>query len=288
MYRSFLLSVSCACLAAAQGLPALLKQAPPDVDSALRSRVTKFYALQKESKFRAAEDLVCEDGRDIYYASDKVPPLSYEIMKIDYESGFRNAVVLGSMDRVVVTRAGSLQMKVPVPSRWKQAAGTWCVDLNRPLSNEIMNNPMSTAQRSDVERDMKAAASRETAVGAAKNSPPGKPVAIADIQAGVVVDPPALNLRVDAAATFEVKIINKLGGSIQLSLTRNSMISGLTFDLQRTNLNRGETAILRVNYKPGSQPTRMRATTAEVKVEPLGATYVIPILFDAPGAPASR
>jgi hypothetical protein len=56
----FLIGFLCA-VAAAQQPAELFSKAPPTVDAALRARISKFYQLHVESKFRQAEALVAED-----------------------------------------------------------------------------------------------------------------------------------------------------------------------------------------------------------------------------------
>ena len=54
-------------LAAAQTATNPFDKAPPNVDDALKTRVTEFYQDHIDGKFRKAEQLVAEDSKDAFY-----------------------------------------------------------------------------------------------------------------------------------------------------------------------------------------------------------------------------
>jgi len=51
----------------AQNAAAVFAKAPPDVDDALRTRITAFYQAQVEGKPRRVEPMVAEDSKDFFY-----------------------------------------------------------------------------------------------------------------------------------------------------------------------------------------------------------------------------
>jgi hypothetical protein len=73
--------------------------APPEVEQALRARVTQFYELQKEGKFRQTEQYVAEDTKDLYYAMAKTGCISFELGKISYSDDFTKATVIVRCER---------------------------------------------------------------------------------------------------------------------------------------------------------------------------------------------
>src|SRR5260370_24279308 len=73
------------------GQDSLFDKAPPDVDEALRARITGFYQAHVDKKFRQADQFVAEDTKDFYYESNKPAYLSFNIGKITYSENFTKA-----------------------------------------------------------------------------------------------------------------------------------------------------------------------------------------------------
>src|SRR5260370_17579573 len=66
----------------------LLDKAPPDVEEALRARITAFYQAHVDKKFRQADEYVAADTKDFYYEANKPAYLALEIGKITYSDNF--------------------------------------------------------------------------------------------------------------------------------------------------------------------------------------------------------
>ncbi len=69
----------------------LFRKAPPEVDAALRARISKFYQAHVDGKYRLAEPLVAEDTKDFFYQANKPHYLSFGITRIDYSDNFTKA-----------------------------------------------------------------------------------------------------------------------------------------------------------------------------------------------------
>src|SRR5450631_3189412 len=82
----------------------LFKQAPPDVDQALRSRVNKFYQAYVDGKHRMAMPLVAEDTQDLWFDSDKPKYRSFELIAIKYSEDFRKASVTVGVVQEILRR----------------------------------------------------------------------------------------------------------------------------------------------------------------------------------------
>jgi len=119
-----------------KSLPQDSPPAPPEVDAALRARITQFYQLEVEGKFSKALPLVAEDTQDLFIGSSKPTYQAFEIKSVTYSDDFTKAEVL-----LLVTRLLPIQgfMGHPLPtkmtSRWKLENGLWCyyVDPQRDL-----------------------------------------------------------------------------------------------------------------------------------------------------------
>ena len=74
-------------------LAAFAQTPPPDVDQALRARVTEFFQAHVDGAFRKAFEIVAEDTKDYYFATEKVRFKSFKIVDIKYSDNFTKAVV---------------------------------------------------------------------------------------------------------------------------------------------------------------------------------------------------
>jgi hypothetical protein len=75
-------------------------------------------------------------------------------------------------------------------------------------------------------------------------------------------------------------ITNGMPGSVTLSFQTES-VPGLTYRLEKTELSAGESAQLEVIYDP-QDPSAKPTLKASLKIDPLGKTIIIPIVFDIP------
>src|SRR5713226_7195650 len=69
------------------------EKAPPEVDQALRSRVTVFYQSFVSGKYRDAFQVVADDAQDAFFTADKTSYKTCETIKIDYSDNFTRAKV---------------------------------------------------------------------------------------------------------------------------------------------------------------------------------------------------
>ena len=58
-------------IALAQEAGNIFEKAPPEVDEALRARITRFYQAFIDGKFRLADALVADDSKDVFFAAEK-------------------------------------------------------------------------------------------------------------------------------------------------------------------------------------------------------------------------
>ena len=88
----------------AQETPNLFQSAPPEVDAALRKRVTEFYKLVEEGRFRQTDAYLAEDAKDIYYEQEKKRIRGHEIIRVNWADDFKKAVVVTVIQTEVVMR----------------------------------------------------------------------------------------------------------------------------------------------------------------------------------------
>jgi hypothetical protein len=120
--------------------PATQAAAPPDVDQALRARVTEFLDYHVRGEFRKAEALVAEDTKEIFYNRNKPRYMGCKgIAQIRYSDNFSKAYVVALCTIPMMIQAnpgdtdasGKAQMPIgppsaPIPMTWRvEKDGKW-------------------------------------------------------------------------------------------------------------------------------------------------------------------
>jgi hypothetical protein len=261
----FLLGSLAACLA--QNPPAAAApNAPPEVDQALRDRVTKFFQLQKDGKFRQAEQYVAEDTKDLYYGAPKSRYLSFEIKKISYSDSFRKATVVARAPYEAATQLGKMTFDTAQESTWKLEGGLWCwyVEPTREVRTPFgVVKPPQTA--------------------GAPGAPP-KPVirplisSVEELWKQVSADKQVVRFPANGGSA-EVVIRNSLPGSITLKL-QSAPTPGLEARLEHDQIPSKASGRVLLKYTPQSQ--QPRPATVNVLVESTNQTIPIQVVFDPP------
>src|SRR5438067_1630231 len=81
-------------------LAAFAQTAPPEVEEALRARVTQFFQYHVDGDFRKAFELVAEDTKDQYFGEQKIQLKTFKIQYIIYSDEFTKAEVQMSGERM--------------------------------------------------------------------------------------------------------------------------------------------------------------------------------------------
>ncbi len=129
MYRTLLSMLAFAFAAVAfaqQDASDLFAKAPPDVDRALRARITEFFQDHVTAEYRKAEKLVAEDTQDYFYDHGKPRYVSFEIKTIKYNKDFTQADAMVMCKQSIMMPGFNGQvMDIPTPSSWKLENGQW-------------------------------------------------------------------------------------------------------------------------------------------------------------------
>lgn len=253
--------------AAAQSLAARLNQPPAGVEDTLRDRVTRFYTLQMEGKFRQAEGFVCEDSLDAYYDSKKNRWTSATLVSVAWEDSFRTGKVLMSLGTQMQTMTGTMAALYPLTATWKVQNNAWCYHLP-PEDQTETKTPFGV---------MKAGPPSPNGGSAMANPAPPVP---SDIARMVKVSKPALRLKSDADSSDSLEISNGLASGLRLVVQASEM-PGLEWKLSSTYIKQGEKSILSVVYKPVDQ-SHKRTFPITVMIEPFGSIVNIPVTFAPP------
>ncbi|MEZ5363090.1 MAG: hypothetical protein R2748_12305 [Bryobacterales bacterium] len=128
----------------------LARKAPPEIDDALKTRVSQFYQHFQRGEFRQAEGFLDEESKDLFYNSKKNRILDFNIQNVDYGGDFRSANVL-VVCKTIIAMLGSEPVNMPLNSDWRYNEGEWRMHLTehkRPEGADASSpfGPMSFSQ----------------------------------------------------------------------------------------------------------------------------------------------
>ena len=233
-------------------------KAPPDVDDALRARISKFFQAHVDGKPRLAEQYVAEDSKDFFYNANKPRYFGFEISRIDYSDNFTKAkaTVLAAM---VIPAPGFMDkpMKAPIPSYWKLVEGQWYWYIDPDRINLTPFGKMKEG-----------AAVKAPALPEFGKGPDDK-----TLLQQVTADKSQVELSQEGVPV-QVTITNRMPGSVSLTI-QNQAEPGLEMKLDHTELKAGEKALM-VFRVTGKERHATPPLTALILVEPVH--FVIPII----------
>jgi hypothetical protein len=251
--------------ALAQSPADLFSKAPPDVDEALRARMSKFYQAHVDGKPRRAEELVAEDSKDFFYESKKPKCLSFEIGKIEYSKDFTEAKAIVVVETYVpILGFGNKPMKVPVTSLWKIENGQWCWYTTEDVINTTPFGKLSKSAALDPKApasspDIRDAPSLET------------------LRLQVKPDKLIVVLKAAEPSSDQVTIHNQMPGLVTLALGIPA-IPGLEVKTDRTQVPAGESAVVSFHFSPGKYLPR-GPVRVEVTVRPTNIVIPLQVSF---------
>jgi len=257
--------VSCAVVAAQTKPTDVFEKAPPEVDNALRERVSKFFQAHVDGKFRLAEEVIAEDSKDFFYNMEKQRYLGFEIVRINYSDDFKKATVVTGVEvEWRSPRIGVMRVKPPLTSLWKQENGTWYwyvvpqKDWETPWG-KMKPGPDVTAQQRQLAAMFKG-------------------VDAAEVARQVTIDKNAIVLSGYQPSGGEATIGNSMPGEVKLRLEAPP-INGLVAKLDKNVLKSGEQAKLTLHYEPPTKDPKPASEVA-VYVDPTGQVFRVKLTFD--------
>jgi hypothetical protein len=246
---------------------AVFLKAPPDKDEALRARITKFYQAHVDGKFRAADEMVAEDSKDVFFAAEKPHCRAFQIMTITYSENFTRAVVLVSCDtEMPVMMAGRIPVKMPLRSLWKTVDGQWFYYVD-PVPDREATTPFGTHKPSDPGQ---------------AGVPEGMPgaVTIEAVLKMVKADRQEVRFNPAVAGAEKVVITSQMAGSVALRIEGDAP-PGLELSFDRMSLRQGQSAALTIRYlaPKGIQPVDSVVT---IVVSPMDQPIPVRVRFGPP------
>lgn len=247
---------------------------PPEVDQALRARVTEFFQYHVDGNFRKAEPLVADDTKDYYFGSQKLLFKSFKIDSIKYNDDFTKATVDLTCQRTwrsaqfpetLVTQPMSTTWKIE-NGKWvwyRDPNNVWATPMGPGAPNQPAPNASGTPQLPNV--------SPEAIAGKAR----------AILQQSSV-DKAEVTLLADKSSSDQVVFHNGSEGPVRVELDPGMKIPGLKVELDKTDLHAGENAILKLQYDPADKDPKP-SFTMRLTVRPFNQVFTISVKF-APSA----
>lgn len=247
----------------------LFSKAPPDVDAALRAKVTEFFDLHVQGKFRAADKLVCEDSKDAYFDAVKRKYISFEIMKVNYDPGFQSAKVITKLEADFVNQQFQRNWVFPLTSHWKVEAGAWCYYIP-PMPKEV-ETPFGISKSARQPKD-------PSALGTATAVAADPKLIMAQIAKQVVLSSTKMKLKGYEASTDGIEIRNGTPGPLEVTFMGHEF-PGLKITVEPATIPAGGKGQVKAEYLPKdiwAKPTYKFM----VMIEPVAYKVPVTIYFD--------
>ncbi|MBL8229014.1 MAG: hypothetical protein JNL98_11070 [Bryobacterales bacterium] len=231
-------------LAAAQSPMDLFSKAPPEIDTALRERISKFYQAHVEGKFRLADQYVSEDSKDTFFESDKRRCRKFEIVRLAYEKDFSLArAVVNCETEMLMPPKGVMRVTMPLASAWRVESGNWFWFVE-PRAKESAFGTMKAGEG-------------EGAVQLPKGPTP------ADLRKMIEMDETEFRISPDEGLTRLVKVTNNMSGVVELRLEKLNA-PDIKVSLDRKELKPKESATLTIEFTPDRTRIRSPRTSEEI------------------------
>jgi len=244
-------------------------QAPPEVDAALRSRVSQFFQAHVDGKYRVADQVVAEESKDAYFAMAKPKFESFEIINVEYSDNFSKADVLVGAKGVMTFHRNAIPVTMPKRTAWKLIDGQWFWYVPAPTGETqtafgVMHTSPRTGDGSAPRRGLI----------------PGDPKVLAEqILTGVKTDTNAVELPCSPSGQATVTIRNESPGTVNLSVRADNTFAGLVLDLDPKSVAAaGGTATLTVKCDAKDQAAHA-PLTAQILVDPTGQVLDVKVTF---------
>jgi len=257
------------------------RQPAPEVEKALRARVTEFLQDFVDGQYRKALKFVAEESQDFYFASAKAEIKDFKIDEIRYDDAFQKAIVYFTTNRewnVQFENVGKVPVTVQMSTTWKVEDGQWAwyyraegepwITAMGPSSAELVNKTPDAQVIMPKGFDQNAA-----------NSAADK------ILQQTKMDRTRISLLSDKASSDKASFHNAMNGSVAVELLDVPKIPGLTVKLDKTTLNFGQDAVIDVSYDPPADrdpDVPLQPRNFGVAVHPFEQIFWIQIEFQAP------
>jgi hypothetical protein len=253
---------------------------PPEVDQALRARVSEFFQYHVEGKFSKAYEMVADDTKEYYFATQKVQFVNFKIDSVKFSNDFTNAEVDLTAQRTWRPRHDFPEVAVTeqMHTTWKIENGKWMwYDHTRPT----WITPFGPSDTAALQKST-------TATGAAPDLSPEKMQELAKTilqPQQSPLDRAEVVLPLDKVSAEQVVFHNSQPGEVKIYLNDSSKIAGFSAEADKTAVGPGQDAVIKIHFDPKNAPESPAGFTLRVVMQPFGREFPIAIKF-APKQPA--
>lgn len=256
--------------------------APPEVNQALRERVTGFYENHTGSVKRRAIDYVAEDTQDFYFGAKKTVYTKVSIKKIEYTSkNFDRADVTVDASYMMTVETQSFETSQSSVTTWKIEDGKWYWTHDQSAADF---NPMS------IFSSAAGAAAVKPQAGDAAAKPPVdlKNMSIAEMVAQQQrtilqqskLDKDTVEFVAGQAGEQQVSLFNGFSGDVSLQIEGGSPVSGVAVTADKTTLHAKENGIVRFKYNPPSD-AKPQSGTIRLVLQPFNQTFPVQVVVQS-------
>jgi hypothetical protein len=260
----------------------VFEKAPPDVDGALRARVTQFYQYFVDGKFRLADALVAEDAKDTFFAAEKRRYHACAIGNVTYSENFTKAKVVTSCDTEYFFGGNRIPVKLPIVSTWKVQDGEWFWYVAPAADQSKYNSPVGPVLKPPSDQP-------DTSSKPAVTMP--DPASILEkVKHGVRVDRSELDFDGSKASKQEIHLKNTLPG--RAAVTSEFSIPGISVTPNRAELAGDQEVTVVIAFDPKdpkivcqeclAHPQTRSAGTVVLRVDPTGQELPIQVVIATP------
>ena len=247
--------------------------APPEVDEALRARVTEFFGYHVKGEFRKAMVMVAEETQDEYFASQKTRYESFKIDSIRYTDNFTKAVVnltVQEKKRMGVQFPETVFTE-PTSVLWKLDNGKWCFYIDHKNNWQM---PFGPSDPKAVEEARKHRTDTQPPI-----SPENIQKLAGQILGQSTISRNELTMAVNKPGAEEVIFKNGQGGPVKISLLEAKLPEGLTARLDKTEVPADGQATLKVSYAPPKGDAIPAGVTLNIVMEPFSRMFPVTVRF---------
>ncbi len=249
----------------AQEQPNLFQSAPPEVDQALRQRVSEFYKLLEDGRFRQTDAYLAEDAKDIYYEQEKKRIRGHEIVRVNWSDDFKKAVVVTVIQTEVVMRGVVTPMGAPLASRWRLEDGKWVLYFDTVAGKPTPFGPMKAGPNQT------------------KGLSPEEMIKNPEVIFNQIkVEKDQVLLKSYAKSEDSIRVVNGMPGGISVLFVPDQVIPGFTYKVEQQDIGSGQETKVRFQYDPGKDLAAKPTITGRIRIEPFSKSYGVVIRFDVP------
>ena len=242
----------------------------PEREAELKARVSKFWDGFVAAKYRASDAYVSDESKEEFFSWPKKKIKGYTIDQIFYVEGGKQAKVVTLVDtNLAMMGVGSMDIKQPVETWWRDEDGVWFwfqpknqmreTPFGKMESNAKSGEaPLATANSMYVPPDLKA------------------------LMSSVKPDREEVRFVLGEEKVETVNFQNGLPGVVTLTID-SPPAEDITFELTSKTIPKGAAAALVVNYKPTAKPAadaEQVVKVVRVGVAQTGKMYAIRVVLE--------